>query len=73
MALLTAVLIADMIKSVNLSRSLVDISPEKSAESSAALSVDSNASLSVWSNLYLVWFIVEFQRGGASTETSMGR
>ena len=55
MALSTAVLIADTIKSVYLSRSLVDVSPEKSSDPSAASSVDSNISPSVWSNLYLVW------------------
>ena len=49
MALSTAVLIADTIKSAYLSRSLVDVSPEKSSEPSAASSVDSNTSLSVWS------------------------
>ena len=47
MAILTAVLIADMMKSAYLSRSLVDLSPEKSSEPSAASSVDSNSSLSV--------------------------
>ena len=36
MALLTAVLIADMIKSAYLSKSLVDMSPEKSSDPSAA-------------------------------------
>ena len=45
MASSTAVLIAVMIKSVYLSRSLVDVSPEKSAEPEAASSVDSNTSL----------------------------
>ena len=54
MALSTAVLIADTIKSAYLSKSLVDVSPEKSSEPSAASSVDSNTSLSAWSNLYLV-------------------
>ena len=48
------------IKSAYLSRSLVDVSPEKSLEPSAASSVDSNTSLSVWSNLYLVWLLYEF-------------
>ena len=60
MALSTAVLIADTMKSAYLSRSLVDVSPETSAEPSAASSVDSNTSQSVWSNLYLVWLINEF-------------
>ena len=54
MALSTAVLIADTIKSAYLSKSLGDLSPEKSLEPSAASSVDSNTSVSVWSNLYLV-------------------
>ena len=45
MALSTAVLIADTIKSAYLSRSLVDTSSEKSSEPSAAPSVDSNTSL----------------------------
>ena len=54
MALSTAVLIADMIKTAYLSRSLVDVSLEKSSEPSTASSVDLNTSLSVWSNLYLV-------------------
>ena len=49
MALSTAVLIAVTIKSAYLSRSLVDNSPEKSAEPSASSCVDSNTSLSVWS------------------------
>ena len=40
MALLTAVLIADTIKSAYLSRSPVDASPEKSSEHSAASTVD---------------------------------
>ena len=40
MALSTAVMIAVTIKSVYLSRSLVDMSPEKSAEPNAASSVD---------------------------------
>ena len=47
MALSTAVLIAVTIKSAYLSRSLVDVSPEKSAEPKAASSVHSNTSLSV--------------------------
>ena len=46
MALWTAVLIADMINSAYVSRSLVDVSPEKSLGPGAASSVDSNASLS---------------------------
>ena len=50
MALSTAVLIADTIESAYLSKSLVDVSSEKSSEPSAAPSVDSNTSLSVWSN-----------------------
>ena len=70
MALSTAVLIADTIKSAYLSRSLVDVSPEKSSEPSVASSVDSNTSLSVWSNLYLMWLVDEFLFGGASIETS---
>ena len=73
MALSTAVLIADTIKSAYLSMSLADISPEKSSESRAASSVDSNTSLSVWSNLYWVWLVDKFQCGGASIEISMGR
>ena len=73
MALSTAVLIAVTIKSAYLSRSLVDVSPEKSAEPKAASSVGSNTSLSVWSNLYLVWLIDEFLCGGASVETLIGR
>ena len=73
MALSTAVLIADTIKSAYLSRSLVDASPEKSSEPGPALSVDSNTSLSVWSNLYLVWLVFEFLCGEASTEISMAR
>ena len=73
MALSTAVLVADTIKSAYLSKSLVDVSSEKSSEPSAASSVDSNTSLLVWSNLYLVWLICEFLRGGASIEISMGR
>ena len=59
MALSTAVLIADRIKSAYLSRSLVDVTLEKSAEPGAASSFDSNTSLSVWSNLYLEWLIDE--------------
>ena len=73
MALSTAVLTADMIKLGYLPRSLVDVSPEKSSEPSAASSVDSNTPLSVWSNLYLVWLADEFLCGGASIEISMGR
>ena len=73
MALSTAVLIADTIKSAYLSKSPVDVSPEKSSESSAASSVDSNTYLSVWSSLYLVWSADEFLCGGASIEISMGR
>ena len=73
MALSAAVLIAVMIKSAYVSRSLVDVSPEKSMEPKAASSVDLNTSLSVWSNLYLAWLIDEFLCGGASIETSMGR
>ena len=42
MVLSTAVLIAETIKSAYLSRSLVDASPEKSSEPSAASSVDLN-------------------------------
>ena len=72
MALSTAVLIADTIKPAYLSRSLVDISPEKSTEPNATLRVDSNTSLSVWSNLYLVWLVDEFLCGGASIEIPMG-
>ena len=60
----TAVLIAVTIKSAYLSWSLVDNSPEKSAEPSASSSVDSNASRSVWSNLYLVWLVIVFLCGG---------
>ena len=48
MALSTAVLIADTIKSAYLSGSLVDASPEKPSEPSAASNVDSNTSLPVW-------------------------
>ena len=73
MALSTTVLIADTIKSAYLSRSLVDTSPEKSSEPSAASSVDSNTSLSVWSNQYLMWLICEFLLGGSSIKISMGR
>ena len=47
MALSTAVLIAVMIESAYLSRSLVDVSPVKCAESKVASSVDSNTSLLV--------------------------
>ena len=47
MALSTPVLIAVGIKSAYLSRSLMDLSPEKSAEAKAALSVDLDTSLSV--------------------------
>ena len=63
-ALSTAVLIAVTIKSANLSGSLVDNSPEKSADPSASWSVDSNTSRSVWSNLYLVWLVNVFLCGG---------
>ena len=73
MALSTAVLIADTIKSAYLSRSLVDVSPEKSSEPSAASNFDLNTSLSVRSNLYLVWLVDEFLCGGALIETLMGR
>ena len=75
MALSYVVFIAVIIKSVYLSRSLVDVSPRKSAEPKAASSVDSNTFLSVRSNLYQVcmWLIDEFLCGGASIETSMGR
>ena len=66
MALSTALLIADTIKSAYLSRSLVDVSLEKSLEPSAVSSVASNTSLSVWSNLHLVWLVDEFLCGGAS-------
>ena len=59
MALSTAVLIAVMIKSAYLSRSLVDISPEKSAEPSASSSVDSNTSRSVWSAYSAVAMFIE--------------
>ena len=58
MALSTAVLNADMIKSAYLSRSLVDVNP---------------TSLSVWSNFYLMWLVYEFLCGVASTEIPMGR
>ena len=71
MALSTAVLIADTIKAAYISRSLVDVNPEKSSEPSAVSSVDSNTSLSVWSNLYLVWLVYEFLYDVASTEISM--
>ena len=60
LAFLTAVLIAVTIKLAYLSWSLVDNSPEKSAEPSASSSVDSNTSRSVWSNLYLVWLVNVF-------------
>ena len=72
MALSIAVLIADTIKSAYLSKSLVDLSPEKSSEPSAASSVDSNTYLSVWSNLYSAWLADVFLCGGASIEISMG-
>ena len=71
MALSTAVLIADMVKSAYLPNSLVDMK-EKSSEPSAASRVDSNTSLSFGSNLYLVWLADEFLCGGASIEISMG-
>ena len=48
MALSTAVLIAVLIKLAYLSGSLIDVSPEKYMQPSAALNVDSNTSLSVW-------------------------
>ena len=73
MALSTAVLIAVTIKSAYLSKSLVDRSPEKSAEPSALSNVDSNTSRSVWSTLYLVWLVNVFLCGGVSIEISMGR
>ena len=57
MAISTAVLSAVTIKSAHLSRSLVDVSPVKSAELSTASSVDWNTSLSVWLSLYLVRLI----------------
>ena len=47
MALSTAVLIAVTIKTVYLSRSLMDVSPVKSAEPSADSGVDSNPSVSL--------------------------
>ena len=86
-ALSTAVLIAGTIKSAYLSRSLVDNSPENSAEPSASSSVDSNTSLSAWSNLYLVWLVNVILcvcvcvcvcvwgggGGGVSIEISMGK
>ena len=72
MALSTAVLIAVTIKSAYLSRSLVDRSPEKSAEPSAS-SVDSNTSQSVRSNLYLRGLVDVFLSGVVSIEISMGR
>ena len=71
MALSTAMLIADTIKSAYLSQSLVDVSSEKSSEHSAASSFDSNTSLSVWSNLYLVWLADEFLCGRALIEISI--
>ena len=64
MALSTAVLIEVTIKSAYLSKSLVDRSPEKSAEPSASSSVDSNTSRSVWSNMYLLWLVYVFLCGG---------
>ena len=74
MAWSTAVLIAVTMKSAYLSKSLVDSSPEKSAEPSASSSVDSNTSRSVWSNLYLMWLVNVFLcGGGVSIEISMGR
>ena len=73
MALSTAVLIADTIKLAYLSKSPVDVSPEKFAEPSAALSVDSYTSLSVCSNLCMVWLIDELLCGRALIETSVGR
>ena len=66
-------LIAVTIKSAYLSKSLVNRSPEKSAEPSASSSVDLNTSRSVWSNLYLVWLVNVFLCGGVSIEISMGR
>ena len=51
----------------------MDVSPEKSSEPSAALSVDYNTSLSVCSNLYLLWLADKFLFGEASFEISMGR
>ena len=70
----TAVLISVTIESAYLSKSLVDNSPEKSAQPRASSSVDSNTSRSVWSNLYLVWLANVFLCGrGVSTEISMGR
>ena len=68
MALSTAMCIAVMIKSLYLSRSLVDRCPEKSADPSASSSVDSNTSRSVWSNLYLVWLVNVFLCEGVSIE-----
>ena len=55
--------------------SLVDLTAEKSLElePSATSSVNWNTSLLVWSNLYLVWLLDEFLRGGARIETLMGR
>ena len=63
-ALSTAVLIAVIIESAYLSRSLVDNGPEKSAEPSTSSSVDSNTSRLVWSNLCLVWLVNVFLCGG---------
>ena len=73
MALSTAVLIAVTIKSAYLSKSLVDRSPEKSAEPSASSSVDSNTSRSVCSDLYLMWLVNAFLCGGVSIEISIGQ
>ena len=70
---MTAMLIPDTVKSGYLSRSLVDMTAEKSVEPIATSGFDSNTSLSVWSNLYVVWLIDEFLCGGASIDTSMGR
>ena len=61
MALSTAVLIAVTIKSAYLSRSLVDVNPQKSSEPSAASSIDSNTSLSVWSNSCVVEHQLRFR------------
>ena len=46
----------------------MDVSPEKSAEPKAVSSGYSNTSLSIWSNLCLVWLVIEFLCGGASIE-----
>ena len=75
MALSTAVLIAVMIKSAYLSKSLVDRCPEKSTEPSASSSVNYNSitSQSVWSNLYLMGLVDVFLCGVVSIEISMGR